>query len=538
MRQGRNPWLTEEFLDKRGVVLKRLSRTLCAALIVGWLSVGAIADVRSDSKAAFQVVENMFTLVRSEFIEDTPPTKIVEGAFKQLSEALTKDGIAYALPPIPKDMTSEQAEEFLGKEFEKLAVAHPKTLKENWLAHQVIAGMVEGLGDRYTVFMEPEEYRALKESMSGGNFGGVGIYIELNKEPGSRLTVSRPIPDSPAADAGIQDGDVILAIDGKSTQGFAIEDAQEKLRGPIGSPVILTIRRLKQQLPFDVTLRRDNIRVSSVTSSMETIQGHKLGYMRLQMFGERTDEELERAMRDLEKQGAEGYFLDLRNNGGGYIVSAVDVVSKFVPTGSVVTSVEERGTGNKVYRSRPSLRRQKPLVLLINQYSASASEITAAALSDHGAAKLIGVKSFGKGSVQKIFSLPDESGVKITTAHYHTPTGKDINEVGIEPNEKVEFEGRSLGGEDDPQFQAAAKTLIAEIESQPKVGKGEFPTARTGAEQWRYLLALGRGEPRVVDRRYVMGEGKAALIEEVKVRFPDSGRDETFRFNLAPALGV
>lgn len=518
--------------------MKLFSRTLCAALIVGWLSVGAVADVRSDSKAAFEVVENMFTLVRSEFIEDTPPSKIVEGAFKQLSEALVKNGIAYALPPVPKDMTSEQAEAFLGKEFEKVAVAHPKTLRENWLAHQVIEGMVEGLGDRYTVFMDPEEYRSLKESMSGGNFGGVGIYIELAKEPGSRLTVSRPIPDSPASDAGIQSGDVILAIDGTSTQGFTIEDAQDKLRGNIGSPVVLTIRRLNQELPFDVTLRRDNIRVSSVASELKEIEGHKLGYMRLQMFGEKSDEELERAMRDLESQGAEGYFLDLRNNGGGYIVSAVDVVSKFVPTGSVVTSVEERGTGNKIYRSRPSLRRPKPLVLLINQYSASASEITAAALSDHGVAKLVGVKSFGKGSVQKIFSLPDESGVKITTAHYHTPTGKDINEVGIEPNEKVEFEGRSLADEDDTQFQAAAKTLIAEIQAQPKAAQGDLPTARTGAEQWRYLLALGRGEPRLLDRRYVMGEGKTPLIEEVRVRFPGAGKDETFRFNLGPALGV
>ena len=206
--------------------MKLFSRTLCAAFIVGWLSVGAVADVRSDSKAAFEVVENMFTLVRSEFIEDTPPSKIVEGAFKQLSEALVKNGIAYALPPVPKDMTSEQAEAFLGKEFEKVAVAHPKTLRENWLAHQVIEGMVEGLGDRYTVFMDPEEYRALKESMSGGNFGGVGIYIELAKEPGSRLTVSRPIPDSPASDAGIQSGDVILAIDGTSTQEPAASNAR------------------------------------------------------------------------------------------------------------------------------------------------------------------------------------------------------------------------------------------------------------------------------------------------------------------------
>ena len=519
--------------------MKLFSRTLCAALISAWLAVGAVADVHSDSKTAFDVVENMFVLVRSEFIKDTPPTDIVNSAFKQLSKGLADQGVVYHLPDVPKDMTSEQAEAFLGKEFEKIAVANPKTLKDNWLAHQVIEGMVEGLGDRYTVFMDVDEYRSLKESMSGGNFGGVGIYIELGKENGSRLTVSRPIPDSPASDAGVKEGDVILAIDGNSTVGYTIEDAQAKLRGPIGSPVTLTIRRLNQDRPFDLVLKRDNIRVSSVSSALEEIDGHKIGYMRLQMFGEKTDEELEGAMRSLENQGAEGYILDLRNNGGGYIVSAVDVVSKFVPTGSVVTSVEERGTGNKIYRSRPSLRTQKPTVLLINQYSASASEITAAALSDYQAAELIGVKSFGKGSVQKIFSLPDGSGVKITTAHYHTPTGKDINEVGIEPHEKVEFEGRSIGGSDDNQFQAAGKALIEKIESAEAArAGGALPMARTGAEQYRFLRTLGRGEPTVLDRRYVFGDGQQPLIEEVKVRFPDSAKEEMFRFDLGPALGV
>lgn len=518
--------------------MKRFSRIIGAALITAWLAVGAVADVRTDSRSSFEVVENMFVLVRSEFINDTSPSDIVDGAFKQLSKGLGEEGVAYRLPPVPKGMSSEDAEKFLAAEFEKLAVAHPKTLKENWLAHQVIEGMVEGLGDRYTVFMNVEEYQALKESMSGGNFGGVGIYIELNKENGSRLTVSRPIPDSPASDAGIKEGDVILAIDGQSTLGYTIEDAQGKLRGAVGSPVVLTLRRLNQDLPFDVVLKRDNIRVSSVTSSLEEIDGHKIGYLRLQMFGEKTDEELEGAMRSLENQGAEGYLLDLRNNGGGYIVSAVDVVSKFVPTGSVVTSVEERGTGNKVYRSRPSLRSPKPLTLLINQYSASASEITAAALSDYKAAKLVGVKSFGKGSVQKIFSLPDGSGVKITTAHYHTPTGKDINEVGIEPHEKVEFEGRSMGGDDDTQYQAAVKSLVAEIESTATKAQPGLPTARTGVEQWRFLRTLGRGEPVVLDRRYIFGEGEQALIEEVRVRFSDSTKDETFRFDLGPALGV
>ena len=388
--------------------------------------------------------------------------------------------------------------------------------------------------------MEPDEYRRLRESMSGGNFGGVGIYIELNRENGGRLTVARPIPDTPASDAGLQIGDVILAIDDESTMGFTIDDAQERLRGPLGSPVKLKIRRLNQARPFDVTLKRDKIKVSSVLSRLRTAEGHKLGYIRLQMFGERTDQELEEAMRKLDHQGAEGYILDLRNNGGGYIISAVDVVSKFLPTGSVVTSVEERGAGNKIYRTRPSLRKAKPLVLLVNQNSASASEITAAALSDYERAQLIGVKTFGKGSVQKIFSLPDGSGVKITTAHYHTPKGKDINEVGIEPNQEVEFEGRSYASKTDTQFLSAAKQLLQEIKSEEAkaAGTSRLPSARTGVEQWRYLLSLGRGTPKIIDRNYILGNPDGKLLEDLKVVFPDSASPEVIRFDLGPALGI
>lgn len=517
------------------IVLRRLFLT---AGLVACLTLTGLADVKSDAESSFKVVENMLSLVRTEYIEATPPSQIVAGAFENLGKAAKEKGFEYKFPAVPDKLTPKQAEEFLHDEFQKFAAANPKSLEENWLAHRVIEGMVEGLGDRYTIFMDPEEYRRLKESMSGGNFGGVGIYIELNQENGGRLTVARPIPDTPASDAGLKVGDVILAIDDESTQGFTIDDAQERLRGPVGAAVKLKIRRLNQARPFDVTLKRDKIKVNSVVSRLRTADGRKLGYIRLQMFGERTDQELERAIRKLESQGAEGYILDLRNNGGGYIISAVDVVSKFLPTGSVVTSVEERGAGNKIYRTRPSLRKPKPLVLLVNQNSASASEITAAALSDYERAKLVGVKTFGKGSVQKIFSLPDGSGVKITTAHYHTPKGKDINEVGILPNQKVEFEGRSFTSKEDTQFIAAARQLLKEIQAEGETEKNAMPTARTGVEQWRYLLSLGRGEPKVVERNYLFSDGPGKLVEEVKVLFPDAHSPEVIRFDLSPALGL
>jgi carboxyl-terminal processing protease len=521
-------------------LIKSIRRLIAAVALFGFVTVGAVAETIT-AEESFKVVQNMLNLVQTEYIEATPPSQIVTGAFDNLNAALEEKGVAYRVPTsVPEEMTIEEAEKFLQQEFAKVAGAAPTTLKDNWLAHRVIEGMVEGLGDRYTVFMDPEEYQRLKESMSGGNFGGVGIYIELNKENGGRLTVARPIPDTPASDAGLKEGDVILAIDGESTLGYTIDDAQARLRGPLGSEVVLKIRRLNQARPFDVKLIRDSIKVSSVTSRLRTAKGRKVGYIRLQMFGERTDQEMEEAIRKLDAQGAEGYILDLRNNGGGYIISAVDVVSKFLPTGSVVTSVEERGAGNRIYRTRPSLRKPKPLVLLVNQNSASASEITAAALSDHERAQLVGVKTFGKGSVQKIFSLPDGSGVKITTAHYHTPKGKDINDVGIEPNQEVEFEGREFTGKEDTQFLSAAEQLLSEIQAAESgaVSPSGVPLARTGVEQWRYLTALGRGEPEIVDRKYVIGQDSGSLFEEVKVLFPDSTQPEVIKFDLGPALGL
>lgn len=517
-----------------------LRRLLVAVTLFGFVTLGALAEGgRADE--SFKVVQNMLNLVQTEYIEDTPPSQIVTGAFDNLNAALKEKGIAYRVPDsVPETMTNEEAEKLLQQEFMKAAKAAPSTLDKNWLAHRVIEGMVEGLGDRYTVFMDPEEYQRLKESMSGGNFGGVGIYIELNKENGGRLTVARPIPDTPASDAGLQAGDVILAIDGETTLGYTIDDAQAKLRGPLGSEVVLKIRRLNQAMPFEVKLIRDSIKVSSVSSELRTDDGFKIGYIRLQMFGENTDQEMEEAIRKLDEQGADGYILDLRNNGGGYIISAVDVVSKFLPTGSVVTSVEERGSGNRIYRTRPSLRQPKPLVLLVNQNSASASEITAAALADHERAELIGVKTFGKGSVQKIFSLPDGSGVKITTAHYHTPKGKDINEVGIEPNQEVEFEGQAGADNEDTQYAGATQQLLKEIRATQgqTVSPAGLPLARTGVDQWRYLLELGRGKPEVLERKYIFEKEPRTLYEEVRVLFPDATRPEVIRFDLGPALGL
>lgn len=518
-----------------------MSRTTRSLLLVLYLALGLSLAVpakpQAESQAAVGVFRNTMTLVRAEFIYETPPGKLLNGAFKGMEEGLKEKDIAFT----PFERASEEAPkhevmQLFENQFYAVTEKHPELLQDNWLVYKAVEGMLAELGDDYTVFMDPDEYRRLKESMSGGNFGGLGIYIELDKDNENWLTVVEPIEDTPATKAGLKAGDVILRVDGKSTRGVDVPGAQKLLRGTIGSKVVLTIRRQNSAQPFDVELTRARIHVNSVRHKMVTKNGRKIGYVRLRLFGEDTSEELESAMNELEQRGAEGFIMDLRNNGGGYIVAAVDVCSKFLPTGSRVVSVKERGAGDTIYRSRPNMRERAPLVLLVNQFSASASEITAAALQDYKRAHLIGVKTFGKGSVQKIFPLPDGSALKVTTAHYHTPTDKDINKVGVEPDTVLEFKGKRMAGNDDNQLVTAAGLVVKELEEQEAARQQTPGVVRVSsvAEELRYYESLGKGTPEVVSRRVTKHQG--GLVEEVTIRFPD-GSTRTIILDQSEYLG-
>ncbi len=511
---------------------------LLAGLLLLALTLVAAADL-AESQASVALVRNMMTLVRSEFIDEIPPSQLVNGALDGIESALKEKKLPHEpLKKVAPGLSREDALQQLAARFHTITEAHPKLLEDNWLAYEAIKGMLKTLDDDYTVFLDPDEYQRLKESMSGGNFGGLGVYIELDKENENRLTVVEPIEDTPAAEAGLKPRDVILKIDGESTFGFTIEKAQTRLRGEVGSPVVLTIRRVNQAQPFDVEVKRDKIHVNSVRSKLLAHQGRKIGYVRLRMFGERTSEELEEAMRELEREGAEAFLMDLRNNGGGYIVSAVDVCSKFLSTGSRVVSVKERGAGDTIYRSRPNVRKDFPLVVLVNEFSASASEITAAAMQDLKRGKLVGVKTFGKGSVQKIFPLPDGSALKVTTAHYHTPKGKDINKLGVDPDIEVKMKGKRLASPEDDQLKTAADEAVRQLQSD--LAAEQRPTARSAVridsveEELAYLRSLGE-DFQIVERRIF--EEKSQLVEEVKVRFSDTGETRTVRFDISDYLG-
>lgn len=499
------------------------------------------APLPSDkAKAGSAMVTELMNLVQREFIYDSNGPKLVNSTFDGLETALKEKKIEVDLANVPENASNEQAYDAFNKQFLQLAATHPELMKDignregPWLTYVATESMLKVLDDPYTTFLDPPTYRKLKEQMSGGNFGGLGIYIELDEKNEKWLTVVEPMEGTPAGRAGIKPRDIIIKINGLSTKGFTVEEAQKHLRGKPGSEVTLTIRRKNAGDPFDVKLKREVIQVSTVKGQMLTDQNRKIGYIKLRLFGEKTNMELESAMRDLESQGAEAFVLDIRNNGGGYIGTAVDVCSKFLPTGSRVVTVNERAAGETRYDSRPNMRENTPLVVLVNEYSASASEITAGAVQDLHAGTLVGVKTFGKGSVQKIYPLPDGSAIKVTTAHYLTPSGKDLHKKGVEPDIKVEMTGDKIGSADDIQLKKALEVINQELAGAAKTNQTSktFPDAirvASVAEQMSYL------EPYEILDRKVRNDGEF-LLEEVTVK-DARGAEKTILFDISSMLG-
>ena len=311
-----------------------------------------------------------------------------------------------------------------------------------------LKGMVNSLGDPYSVYLDPKMYSELMLETKG-SFGGVGIVLGVKEK---QLTVVAPIEGTPAEAAGIQSGDLIMKIDNQDTKDMALDEAVGKIRGKEGSTVTLTIRRASQE-PQEYKLTRATIVLKSVSGKMLE---NGIGYIRLSMFSETTGNDFLVKMNELTGQGMKSLILDLRNNPGGLIGESVKVASLLVPKGPIVSVIGKDGTRET---SESQLEKSTmPLVVLINGGSASASEIVAGAIQDTGAGKLIGVKTFGKGSVQRIIPLDKDSAVKITIAEYHTPKDRSIHGKGIEPDILVEMP-KDKEAKEDPQLDKAIEVL-------------------------------------------------------------------------------
>jgi carboxyl-terminal processing protease len=310
-------------------------------------------------------------------------------------------------------------------------------VKTKDLIYAAIKGMLNSL-DPHSGFMPPDAYKEMQVETKG-EFGGIGIQIGIKD---NLLTVIAPIEDTPAYRAGIKAGDKIIKIDDQSTRDMSLHDAVDKMRGPKGSKVKITIMREEWKESKDFTIERDIIKVKSVKSKMLE---NGIGYVKLNQFQEQTASDLSAALKQLSDEKMDSLIVDLRNDPGGLLNSAIDVASQFLPQGKLVVYIKDRSGEKTEYRTEGKLPSyEKPtMIVLVNQGSASASEIVAGALKDWHRAAILGVQTFGKGSVQSVIPLSDGSGLRLTTARYYTPNGTSIQSTGITPDIIVKLESKN-----------------------------------------------------------------------------------------------
>lgn len=338
-------------------------------------------------------------------------------------------------------------------------------------AYEAVREMLDKLDDPYTRFMDPQEFSNMQIDTSG-ELTGVGIQITQEEET-EEIVVVAPIEDTPAYEAGVLTGDVITEIDGKSTKGMDLSDAVNLIRGPVNSSVNIAVTREGKPLSFD--LARERIEIHPVKASVESSDEGTIGYIRLTQFSAKAAAEMRESIKELEAKNVTGYVLDLRSNPGGLLFSSIDIARMWIEEGGIVSTVDRNTVSGEEFANNQALT-DKPLVVLVDGGSASASEILSGALQDNGRAVLVGSQTFGKGLVQSVRPLGDGSGVAVTIAKYLTPSGRDINKLGIEPDFVVDLSDEQrdelaknrdkIGTLEDPQYSKAIEVLSDSIRNQ------------------------------------------------------------------------
>ena len=395
--------------------------------------------------------------------------------------------------------------DLFGDIFERIRSAYVEEVDEEELIDAAINGMLSSL-DPHSSFLPPDDFQDMR-TQTRGEFGGLGI--EVTQEDGF-VKVVTPMDDTPAAAAGLMSGDFITHLDGESLLGLTLNEAVELLRGPVGSEIIITIVREGEEEPFDVSLVRDTIEMRAVRSRVEG----DVPVLRIASFTEKTFPNLEDAInKHIEEAGGieniSGFVLDLRNNPGGLLTQAIKVSDAFLNQGEIVSTRGREGTNSERYNATEGdLAEGKPIVVLINGGSASASEIVAGALQDHRRAIVVGTKSFGKGSVQTIMPLQGSGAIRLTTARYYTPSGRSIQALGVAPDVIVEFvppEPEEEGEEADAQGPRSESDLRGALDNDSlsedeqkqledeRVAQEETARRRADDNQLAYALDIIKG---------------------------------------------
>ena len=400
---------------------------------------------------------------------------VVTGAILATIVPVASSSVMAAFRDSPKAIVDEAWQivnrEYVDGTFNRLdwQKTRMELLKRNYSsrqeAHIAIRSTLRKLGDPYTRFMDPQQFQSLNNQTSG-EMSGVGIKLEANPKT-KQLLVAEAIDNSPAFKAGIKAGDAIVAIDGKSTKNMTLDGAISLIRGEIGKSITLKIAR-GSTLPFDIPLTRAQIEVSSVFSEAKQEGKLKVGYIRLSEFSSHSAEQMEKAIKDLNRKQVNAYVLDMRGNPGGLLQASVEIARMWMDNGTIVKTVDRKG-GNEEFRSVQGALTQLPMAVLVDGNSASASEILAGALKDNRRAQIVGAQTFGKALVQSVHSLSDGSGMAVTVAHYYTPNGTDIGHKGVTPDIKVDLNSMDqrnlsesptlMGSKQDPQYQRAISVL-------------------------------------------------------------------------------
>lgn len=306
-------------------------------------------------------------------------------------------------------------------------------IDENKILESTVKGYVAGLGDEYSEYFTKEELEEYKSNNIEGAYVGIGVYIIQDVE-NNAIRVIAPIAESPAEEAGIRPGDYIVKIDGEEVTGEDIEEASNKMKGEEGSKVKLQILRGEETI--DLEVERKNVKVNHVESE---IYEDKIGYLKIASFDENCSVEFEEKLEELQSKNIESLIIDLRNNGGGIVDEALAIADLFTDKDVTLLITKDKEGNEEVRKSKTDKKVDLPVIVLTNENTASASELLVGVLKDYNIATSVGTVTFGKGVIQELLTLPDESGLKITTNEYYTPNGNKINKIGIEPDEKVEL---------------------------------------------------------------------------------------------------
>ncbi|MCI5972350.1 MAG: S41 family peptidase [Anaerococcus sp.] len=330
-----------------------------------------------------------------------------------------------------------------------------------------LKGMFANLGDPYTQYYSKDEFSKLMETLDG-RYKGIGVLVQASKE--GFIKVVQVFDGSPASEAGLKEGDYIIKVEGKEYSADQMEEAVAIMKGEEDTNVKITVRRMEEDgknfKDIDMEVARRDVKVDTIDESLMEIRGKKIGYIHIKSFDDVTGEDFETSYKELKEAGMQGLVLDLRNNPGGSLDVCLDIADKFLDKGVIVTTEDKNG--EVITEESDEEKDDIPMTVLVNENSASASEILSGALKDRDRAKIIGKKTFGKGIVQKLFPLDDGSGAKITISEYHTPSGAKINKVGVEPDIEVENteEGLEISKKNfskDDQFKKALQVLLEQI---------------------------------------------------------------------------